>query len=85
MKTVSGAYSEVFVHAGQMGSGIGRVIFDPFSLLLVSSKAEDFESVRRYRAQGLNITQSLEAVLADRGVPGYKRPLIAQPKHSVGH
>jgi conjugal transfer ATP-binding protein TraC len=85
VKTVSGAYSEVFVHAGQMGSGIGRVIFDPFSLLLVSSKAEDFESVRRYRAQGLNITQSLEAVLADRGVPGYKRPLIAQPKHSVGH
>lgn len=73
VKTQAGAYSEVFVHGGQMGHGIGRVLFDPFSLLLVSSKAEDFEAVRRYRAEGYSITESLEAVLADRGVPGYQK------------
>ena len=56
---------------GQMGHGIGRVLFDPFSLLLVSSKAEDFEAVRYYRERGYSIVDSLEAVLADRGVPGY--------------
>jgi conjugal transfer ATP-binding protein TraC len=71
VKTVQGAYSEVFVHGGQMGHGIGRVLFDPFSLLLVSSKAEDFEAVRYYRERGYSIVDSLEAVLADRGVPGY--------------
>ncbi len=71
VKTVQGAYSEVFVHGGQMGHGIGRVLFDPFSLLLVSSKAEDFEAVRNYRNQGFSIVEALEAVLADRGVPGY--------------
>lgn len=71
IKTVQGGYSEVFVHGGQMGHGIGRVLFDPFSLLLVSSKAEDFEAVRAYRDQGYSIVDALEAVLADRGVPGY--------------
>lgn len=71
VKTVQGAYSEVFVHGGQMGHGIGRVLFDPFSLLLVSSKAEDFEAVKAYRQQGYTIVEALESVLADRGVPGY--------------
>lgn len=71
VKTVQGAYSEVFVHGGQMGHGIGRVLFDPFSLLLVSSKAEDFEAVRSYRKRGYTIVEALESVLADRGIPGY--------------
>lgn len=71
IKTVQGSYSEVFVHGGQMGHGIGRVLFDPFSLLLVSSKAEDFEAVRYYRSCGYSIVEALEAVLADRGVSGY--------------
>lgn len=71
VKTVQGAYSEVFVHGGQMGHGVGRVLFDPFSLLLVSSKAEDFQAVRDYQARGYSIVDALESVLADRGVPGY--------------
>lgn len=73
VKTQAGQYSEVFVHGGQMGHGIGRVLFDPFSLLLVSSKAEDFEAVRHYREQGYNIVDALDSVLADRGVAGYIR------------
>ena len=75
VKTVQGSYSEVFVHAGQMGHGIGRVIFDPFSLLLVSSKAEDYEAVRFYRERGFTIVEALESVLADRGIPGYTHKL----------
>jgi len=73
VKTQAGQYSEVFVHGGQMGHGIGRVLFDPFSLLLVSSKAEDFEAVRNYRAAGYGIVDALDAVLADRGVLGYTK------------
>lgn len=74
VRTVQGVFSEVFVQGGQMGYGIGRVLFDPFSLLLVSSKAEDFSAVRRYREQGYSIVDALTAVLADRGVPGYVHP-----------
>jgi conjugal transfer ATP-binding protein TraC len=68
IKTQAGAYSEVFVHAGQMGHGVGRVMMDPFSLLLVSSKAEDFEAIRHYRARGLSVPEAIEAVLRDRGI-----------------
>ena len=75
VKTQAGQYSEVFVHGGQMGYGIGRVLFDPFSLLLVSSKAEDFEAVRLYREMGFNIKDALEEVLADRGTPGFTKKL----------
>ena len=76
VKTVQGAYAEVFVHAGQMGSGIGRILLDPFTLLLCSSKAEDFEAVMHYRSEGYNVRDAVEAVLADRGVPGYTKKLL---------
>jgi conjugal transfer ATP-binding protein TraC len=76
VKTVQGSYAEVFVHAGQMGSGIGRILLDPFTLLLASSKAEDFEAVRFYRDRGMKTRDAIEAVLADRGVPGYQRVLL---------
>lgn len=76
LKTSQGQYSEVFVHGGQMGYGIGRVLFDPFSLLLVSSSADDFEAVRRYRECGYTVPEALDAVLADRGVPGYVKKEI---------
>ena len=65
--TRQGSFSEVFVHCGQLGFGIGRVFLDPFSLLLYSSAAEDFEDVRRYRDRGLSLPDAIEAVLKDRG------------------
>lgn len=71
VKTAQGHYSEVFIHAGQMGQGIGRILFDPFALLLVSSKAEDFEAVRKYREAGYSETDAIEEVLADRNVAPY--------------
>jgi len=62
------AFSEVFVHAGQMGHGVGRVMLDPFSLLLSSSKAEDHQTIKNYRMQGLTTSAAVEAVLRDRGI-----------------
>lgn len=73
VKTVQGQYAEVFVSAGQMGRGVGRVLMDPFILLLASSKAEDYQAVRAYTRQGLPLVDALNSVLADRGVPGYQK------------
>lgn len=81
VKTVHGAFAEVFVHAGQMGSGIGRILLDPYTLLLCSSKAEDFEAVMDYRNKGATVRQAVESVLADRGVPGYKHYSLTGNKH----
>ena len=49
LRTEHGAYSEVFIHS-PAGSGIGRLIVDPVSLLLFSSRAEDFNAINAKRA-----------------------------------
>ena len=60
-------YSEIYVYTS-MGSGVGRLISDPFNALLASSKAEDFEAVRYYTGQGMNTAAAVERVLRDRGI-----------------
>jgi conjugal transfer ATP-binding protein TraC len=66
LRTEHGAYSEIFV-SGPGGNGIGRLIVDPYSLLLYSSKAEDVSAIDAKRAQGLSLPEAIEAVLAERG------------------
>jgi conjugal transfer ATP-binding protein TraC len=66
LHTEAGAYSEVFVHC-PVGHGIGRLVMDPYSLLLVSSKAEDFSAVREKTRAGMNVDEAIRAVLAERG------------------
>ena len=51
LRTEHGAYSEVFIHS-PAGNGIGRLIVDPYSLLLFSSRAEDFNAINAKRAAG---------------------------------
>ena len=66
--TRHGAYSEVFVRCGDMTPTIGRLFVDPFSQLVGSSKADDFEAVKAYVASGKTTAQAIEQVLKDRGV-----------------
>ncbi len=65
LRTEHGAYSEVFIHS-PAGSGIGRLIVDPYSLLLFSSRAEDFNAINAQRARGLDVSDAIDAVLRDR-------------------
>lgn len=67
LRTEHGAYSEVFIHS-PAGNGIGRLIVDPYSLLLFSSRAEDFNAINAKRAQGLDVSDAIDAVLRDRGL-----------------
>ena len=64
--TDHGNFSEIFVHS-PMGSGIGRLILDPFSMMLFSTRAEDFEKIRNMRSQnGMTTEQAIEALLNDK-------------------
>jgi conjugal transfer ATP-binding protein TraC len=54
LRTEHGTYSEIFV-SSPVGSGIGRLIVDPVSLLLYSSKAEDVNAINAKRCQGLTL------------------------------
>ena len=67
LRTEHGAYSELFIHS-PAGNGIGRLIVDPYSLLLFSSRAEDFNAIGAKRAAGMSVSQAIDAVLRDRGL-----------------
>jgi len=59
LRTEHGAYSEVFIHS-PAGSGIGRLIVDPVSLLLFSSRAEDFNAINAKRTAGLSVSEAID-------------------------
>jgi conjugal transfer ATP-binding protein TraC len=88
--TRQGSYSEVYVRGGDMGFGVGRILLDPFTLLMMSSKAEDFEAVKAYREAGYPVNEAMEAVLADRQVEGFvhpahrhNAPAFVDPEHQL--
>jgi conjugal transfer ATP-binding protein TraC len=62
-----GGYSEIYVKS-PMGKGTGRLILDPYSLLLYSTLPKDFNAVEAKLAQGMDVSGAIKSVLADRGV-----------------
>lgn len=73
ISTDHGNYSEIFVHS-PMGSGIGRLLLDPFSMMLFSTRAEDFERIKNMKEQnGMTAEQAIEQILKERGV--YPKPI----------
>lgn len=61
-------FSEVYI-SSPMGEGLGRLFVDPFTVLLYSSKDEDYQAIKSYRKSGLNVTDAINSVLRDRGIP----------------
>ena len=66
LRTEHGAFSEVYIHS-PVGNGIGRLIVDPYSLLLFSSRADDFNAINAKRAAGLSVSEAIDALLRERG------------------
>jgi conjugal transfer ATP-binding protein TraC len=54
-------YSECVIKSPQ-GLSVHRIIFDPYSRILYSSKGEEFEAVKKYQAQGLSLQAAIEQV-----------------------
>ncbi len=66
METVTkreGEYSEIMICDGDGGYAITRLILDPFSHLLYSTKAEEFSALKAYQEQGLSITEAIDMYL----------------------
>lgn len=64
--TIPGVYSEIFFIT-EYGSGIGRLIVDPFSQLLYSTKPDDVSAIQNKRDVGFPVEQAITEVLKDRG------------------
>ena len=62
VKTEQGKYAEVLIN-GADGYAVGKLLLDPFSSLLFSTKPEDYAAVQELRKQGLNISDAVEKVL----------------------
>ena len=65
VSTEHGNFSEIYIHS-PMGSGLGRLLLDPFSMLVYSTRAEDYEAIKRLRDQGLSVTEAIEQLVAQR-------------------
>ena len=60
--TLPGRYSEVFIH-GETGSGIGRLVVDPYKRLLFSTRPDDVAAIRALRAEGMDLEQAIERLI----------------------
>ena len=66
LRTRSGEYSEVLIYNTQDGYATLQLHLDPFSGLLYSTKAADYERVKYYRAKGFTMAAALDQVLEER-------------------
>lgn len=67
VKTKQGQYAEVMI-SGTNGYAIGRLLLDPYSSLLYSTKAEDYAAVQHLKYQGYTIREAIERLI--HGAPG---------------
>jgi conjugal transfer ATP-binding protein TraC len=63
--TKPGEYAEVMIMVAG-GGFIGRLILEPFSRVLYSTKAEEYEEVKRYESEGMKLEEAVEKVAKER-------------------
>jgi conjugal transfer ATP-binding protein TraC len=61
VRTKQGEYSEVMI-MHESGSALGRLILDPFSRILYSSKADEFAAVKDLESTGLTLAEAIRKV-----------------------
>ena len=62
LRMVDHEYSEIMICSSSMGWSIGRLILDPYSIALYSSKGEDFGKIKALQEQGRTLADALEIV-----------------------
>jgi len=65
VKTKHGSYAEIMIYSSN-GYAVGRLILDPYSGLLYSTKAEEYAAVQALRAQGLSVSDAIERLLKNQ-------------------
>jgi len=62
LRMVNHQYSEVMIYGSGIGWSIGRLILDPYSIALYSSKGSDVAKIQSYQSQGYSLEDSIEKV-----------------------
>ena len=66
LKGVKGAYSEFMLHHKEKYWQIGRLVLDPFSAQVYSSKAEDIAQIKQMRKEGMSVDMAIETLIKDK-------------------
>ncbi len=59
--TQQGKFAEIMI-VGPHGSAVGRLITDPFTRILYSTKAEEYAAVKQYQHQGMSLVEAVAEV-----------------------
>ena len=65
LKMVDRQYSEIMIYGTGVGWAIGRLVLDPYSIVLYSSKGRDFSRVQELKAKGHALEEAIEMVAKD--------------------
>jgi conjugal transfer ATP-binding protein TraC len=66
LRKVDGEFAEVFVMCPQ-GAAVFRCVIDPYTLLMYSSKGDDYETIQRLTQAGYTLDEAIRSILASRG------------------
>jgi len=66
LSTEHGKYSEMVIRS-PMGSGLCRLILDPFFIEMASTKAKDFTAFQALREQGVNTVDAIYKIMQSKG------------------
>ncbi|CAM79382.1 conjugative transfer protein [Orientia tsutsugamushi str. Boryong] len=62
-------YSEIAIYSPNVSGVIGRLLMiDPFTLLLTSTNARDYQAIEDYMAKGMNVSEAINHVIREREI-----------------
>lgn len=64
--TRHGEWSEVMIYNSSYGYAIGRLMMDPFSVLLYSTQAHEYAKIQQLQASGMSIEQAIDHMIEQR-------------------
>jgi conjugal transfer ATP-binding protein TraC len=65
LRTVRNQYSEMLIYGQSIGWVVARLILDPYSVALYSSKGSDFAKIKSMQENGHSLEEALESVALD--------------------
>ncbi|WP_371253352.1 conjugal transfer protein [Orientia tsutsugamushi] len=62
-------YSEIGIYSPNVSGVIGRLLMiDPFTLLLTSTNARDYQAIEDYMANGMNVSKAINHVIREQEI-----------------
>ncbi|BAG41167.1 putative conjugative transfer protein TraC [Orientia tsutsugamushi str. Ikeda] len=61
-------YSEIAIYSPNVSGVVGRLMIDPFTLLLTSTNARDYQAIEDHMAKGMNVSEAINYAIRERKI-----------------